>query len=568
MEQFTEISLILFVALLISIVMRFLKQPLVIGYIITGLLVGPYFLNILTSVEVVELFSKLGITALLFIVGLGLSPKVLKELGVVSTVTGVGQVLFTSIFGYILGILLGFSTLESIYIAVALTFSSTIIILKLLSDKGDVNKLYGRISIGFLLVQDLIATIILVGISSLSSFHGGISTDAVLSLLFLLMQGLFLLMFLFMFSTHVLSRMTVFFAKSQEFLFISSLAWGMMIASLYHILGLSIEIGALVAGVTLSMTPYSNEISSRMKPLRDFFITLFFILLGYQMVFDNWSSLLAPTVLFSTFILIGNPIIVLILLNLMGYTRKTGFMAGLTVAQISEFSLILIKLGFDSGHLSREILSMITLVGIFTIAGSTYLILYSEKIFSYIGKYLALLEFRKVGKVVKREEEDFEAIIFGYKRAGPEFGRLFKEKGMKFLVVDYNPNCTGKIQNTNGLYEYGDASDVEFLGELPLKSSKFIVSTIPDLETNMLISQAVRKINDQAIIIVISDTMKNALELYSAGVTVVVLSHYIGAHFAADFISTNGSNLKKYEHFREDHVKYLKSIDDFEFESY
>src|SRR3989344_3644180 len=171
MDQFYEISLILLFAFVVSTLMRYLKQPLVIGYILTGLIVGPYFFDILHSVEVVELFSKLGITALLFIVGLGLSPKVLKELGIVSTVTGVGQAVFTSVFGYFIGLTLGFNTVESLYIAVALTFSSTIIILKLLSDKGDVHKMYGRIAIGFLLVQDLIATIILVGISGLQSLE-------------------------------------------------------------------------------------------------------------------------------------------------------------------------------------------------------------------------------------------------------------------------------------------------------------------------------------------------------------------------------------------------------------
>ena len=376
MDQFYEISLILLFAFVVSTLMRYLKQPLVIGYILTGLIVGPYFFDILHSVEVVELFSKLGITALLFIVGLGLSPKVLKELGIVSAVTGVGQVVFTSVFGYFIGLTLGFNTIESLYIAVALTFSSTIIILKLLSDKGDVHKMYGRIAIGFLLVQDLIATVILVGISGLQSLENATGWMIASDLLLLLLKGFILLIILFFISTKVLSRLSNFIARSQEFLFISSLAWGMAIASLYYKAGLSIEIGALVAGVTLSMTPYAYEISSRLKPLRDFFITLFFILLGYQMVFDNWQMLIIPTIIFSVFILIGNPIIVLILMNMLGYTRKTSFLAGLTVAQISEFSLILIKLGFDIGHLSREIMSMVTLVGIVTIAGSTYMILY------------------------------------------------------------------------------------------------------------------------------------------------------------------------------------------------
>lgn len=566
MDQFYEISLILLVAFVISTLMRYLKQPLVIGYILTGLIVGPYFLNILRSVEVVELFSKLGITALLFIVGLGLSPKVLKELGFVSAVTGIGQVVFTSVAGYFIGLALGFNTVESLYIAVALTFSSTIIILKLLSDKGDVHKMYGRITIGFLLVQDLIATIILVAISGIQNVENATGWLIAADLIFLLLKGFALLIILFLISTKVLSKLTNFIARSQEFLFISSLAWGMAIASLYYKAGLSIEIGALVAGVTLSMTPYSYEISSRLKPLRDFFITLFFILLGYQMVFDNWQALILPTVIFSAFILVGNPLIVVILMNLLGYTRKTGFLAGLTVAQISEFSLILIKLGFDVGHLSREIMSMVTLVGIVTIAGSTYMILYSDRLFKLVGKALSIFEFRKTVKSKTHHERDYKAIIFGYRRAGPEFAHTFRETKTKFLVVDFNPDTIHQLTKLRIPAEYGDASDAEFLNELPLKEAKIIVSTAPDFETNLLLTQHVRRVNENAVIIIIADTMEHAIELYAAGVTNVVLSHYIGARHAADMIMEFGLDKKKYEKIKEKHIKYLAGLKELSFQ--
>ena len=289
MEIFQEISLILLLALIVSTVMRYLKQPLIIGYIFTGLIVGPSLLNVLSSTETVELFSKIGITSLLFIVGLGLSPKVIKELGIVSLATGLGQVVFTSVVGYFLGIILGFTPIQAIYISIALTFSSTIIILKLLSDKGDLNKLYGRIAVGFLLVQDLVATIILVIISSISKVDAG--SSLALELFLILLKGFVLLIALFYISSFLLKKFTNFLSNSQEYLFIFGLSWGLGIASVYHLLGLSVEIGALVAGVTLSMAPFAVEISSRLKPLRDFFIILFFILLGYNMSFDNWQNL-------------------------------------------------------------------------------------------------------------------------------------------------------------------------------------------------------------------------------------------------------------------------------------
>ncbi len=554
MNQFTEISVILSITLLVSILMRLLKQPLVIGYIISGVIIGPYFLNILQSVSVIELFSKLGITALLFVVGLGLSPKVLKELGVVSLVTGIGQIIFTCMLGYGISILLGYSLIESLYISFALTFSSTIIILKLLSDKGDTDKLYGRISIGFLLVQDLVATIVLVIISSWSNISNTDINQVLINLFSLLTKGFFLLVFLFLITTKVLSKLTAFVSRSQEFLFISSLSWGLGIAALYQWAGLSIEIGALVAGVTLSMTPYSYEISSRLKPLRDFFIILFFILLGYHMVLDNWQNLVVPTAIFTTLIVIGNPIIVFILMNLLGFSRKTNFQAGLAVAQIGEFSLILATLGKNTGQLENDVVSLITMVSIVTIGLSTYMILFSEHIYKIIHKYLGLIEFRKEARKVTRKEKDFEAIIFGYKRAGPEFAKIFQKNNIKFLVVDLNPDIIKKLEKENINAEYGDASDLEFLSELPTKNLKIVVSTIPDFDINMLITRFIRRGNNLTSIMVMADFKNQALKLYDEGATHVVLSHYIGAKQTSIMISKLGFKHDSYENLRKKHV--------------
>ena len=556
MEIFQEISLILLLALIVSTVMRYLKQPLIIGYIFTGLIVGPSLLNVLSSTETVELFSKIGITSLLFIVGLGLSPKVIKELGIVSLATGLGQVVFTSVVGYFLGIILGFTPIQAIYISIALTFSSTIIILKLLSDKGDLNKLYGRIAVGFLLVQDLVATIILVIISSISKVDAG--SSLALELFLILLKGFVLLIALFYISSFLLKKFTNFLSNSQEYLFIFGLSWGLGIASVYHLLGLSVEIGALVAGVTLSMAPFAVEISSRLKPLRDFFIILFFILLGYNMSFDNWQNLLIPTILFSVFILIGNPIIMQIIMNLLGYKKRVGFMMGLTVAQISEFSLILITLGYTVGHLSKEILSMVTMIGIITISASTYLILYSDKIYQKVEKYLNIFEFRKTPKKYKEIKNDYDAMIFGYRRAGPEFAQIFTEKQYKFLVIDFDPNSVRKLEEKNIKVEYGDMSDLEFLNDLPLSSVKLIVSTVSDFESNYLLLKTLRKVNQDAVVIIIADTLDHSLALYEVGATHVVLSHYIGAHYAANMILQKGHDIKSYDALRNRHIKYLE----------
>ncbi|NBO36251.1 sodium:proton exchanger, partial [bacterium] len=514
MELFSEISIILIVTLIISSIMRLLKQPLVIGYIISGLVVGPYFLGVLHSVETIELFSKIGITALLFVVGLGLSPKVLKELGVVSLVTGLGQIFFTAIVGYFSSILLGFTPLESLYIALALTFSSTIIVLKLLTDRGDTNKLYSRVAIGFLLVQDLVATIVLVVISGFANVSLSNPFDIAINLGGLLGKGFLSLVILFFITHHILNRLDNFISKSQEYLFIASLSWGMGIAALYYYLGLSIEIGALVAGVTLSMTPYAQEVSSRLKPLRDFFITLFFVFLGSQMVLSNIGDLILPAVIFTLIIIIGNPLVVFVLMNLLGFSRKVNFQAGLLVAQIGEFSLILATLGFTSGHISQEVLSLITLVGISTIIISTYLVIYSDFIYRNIHKYLGFFEIKKLAYRKTKSQKLFDAIIVGYKRAGPEYERILQSVDMKYLIIDFNPDTISDLDERNIPNEYGDASDIEFLQELPFKNLKLLISTVSDYDTNILLVRTFRKENTQGVFICMANTKDQALRLY------------------------------------------------------
>ena len=276
-EIFTQISFIIVIVLAVSLIMRILKQPLIVGYILSGIILGPYFLNVLPGFETVHAFSEIGIALLLFVVGLHLTPKVIKEVGKISLITGMGQIIFTASVGYLIALLLGFAPITALYIAIALTFSSTIIILKLITDKGDVETLYGKIAIGFLLVQDFVAILALVIISSFAAGENFLSTIGLT-----LLKGIFLIAILFPISLYILPKFQKFLAQSQEFLFIFSIAWGLGMASLFYFAGLSIEVGALLAGVLLSVSPYNLEISSKLRPLRDFFIISFFLLLGAQ----------------------------------------------------------------------------------------------------------------------------------------------------------------------------------------------------------------------------------------------------------------------------------------------
>ena len=551
-NPFMQFGIIILVVLGVSVIIRLLKQPLIIGYILSGILVGPFVFNLIQESETLNIFAEMGIAFLLFIVGLSLSPKVLKEVGKISLITGVGQILFTSLIGYFIGILLGFSTITSIYIAIALTFSSTIIIMKLLSDKDDLEKLYGKISIGFLLVQDLVAILILIVVSSLASEieAGNIFFSTII-------RGVIIVGILILTSYYFLPKLSDFFAKSQEFLFVFAVSWGLGLSLLFLYAGFSIEVGALIAGIMLSMSPYSFEISSKLKPLRDFFIISFFIILGSQMAFGDISNLVVPAIIFSLFILIGNPLIVMVLMGLLGYSKKTGFMAGLTVAQISEFSLILIALGVKVGSLSQEILSFVTIIGLITIAGSTYLVIYSDPIFNKISEFLTIFEKKKI-KEKEISKRNYDYILLGYNRIGFSIIKAFSKITKSFLVVDYNPEVIRELQKKGINAIYGDVDDSEFLEDLRICRASVIVSTIPEKETNQLILNVLRRNKSKSVVVLTGRQIEDALELYGGGADYVILPHFLGGEYTAKLIENARDNDKIYQREKEKELKLLK----------
>jgi len=558
MNIFIEIGFIVVIATLVCSIMRLLKQPLIIGYILSGIIVGPYFLNLIQSTEYIELFSKIGIAILLFIVGLNLKPDIIREVGKVSLFVGLGQIIFTSIVGFFIIRFLNFDFLSAILGAVALTFSSTIIVLKLISDKDDLNKLYAKISIGMLLVQDFFATIVLLflSISNSSTVKGENLTG---NIVFLLIKGILFFTFLYLISKYILPKFLNFFAKSQELLFLFSISWGIGLAGLFHGLGFSLEIGALVAGVALAYSRFSQEVGSRMKPLRDFFILLFFVMLGSQMVFSNISEIILPAIILSVFVFIGNPIIVFIIMNLFGHRSRNSFFTGLTVAQISEFSLIFIALSYSFGYINREFVSLITLVGIITIAGSTYFFIYAENIYSLVKPFLRFLEIKKENKNKEDiEKRKSDLIIFGYDRVGYDFVNIAKKMGIEYLVVDFNPSAIEQLEKRKVKCFFGDADDIDFLEEISVKKAKIIVSTIPEFKTNLNLVSYCKNHNPNAIVITISHNIKNTQELYKNGASFVVMPHYLGAKHASHMIENYAFHNESFEKEKKLHLEYLE----------
>ncbi len=553
-DIFLELSAIIAIGAGVSLLMRVLKQPLIIGYILTGLLVGPTALDLVTDGETLHIFSDIGIALLLFLVGLGLNPKIIKEVGRVAILTGVGQVAFTTFFGFlIVSALTDLSTTGTFYVAIALAFSSTIIILKLLSDKKEQTRLHGKIATGFLLVQDIIATFALLFVSANGS--GGLNTN---DLLELLLKGTMVVTALFIASTRILPLLNKTIAGSQELLFLFSIAWGLGVGAIFKETGFSLEVGALAAGISLAQFPYAQEAASRLKPLRDFFIILFFVVLGSQLDVTNVISVLPTALILSTFVLIGNPIIVMAIMGLLGYTKKTSFKTSLAVAQISEFSLVLLLLANDLGQIDDKTLSLATMVGLITIAVSSYAILYDEKLYLVFERYLTFFE-RKKTKNERQKKQNNELLLFGYKKGGLEFVKVFKSLKKTYAVVDYDPEIVEVLENAHINYLYGDITDMELLEEAGIDGVKLAVSVVTDFETNKFLLRTIESVNPSCVVICHADAVTEAAELYELGAGYVMLPHYIGSEKIGAFIKKSGFKKSEFNKFRKQHLDYLQT---------
>ncbi|MEM4181919.1 MAG: cation:proton antiporter [Candidatus Pacearchaeota archaeon] len=561
MEEIIKLSLVFLIVLIVSVIFKALKQPLIISYIFSGVLIGPIFFNLVSSESTLRVFSEFGIAFLLFMVGLNLNPTIVREVGKVSLVTGIGQIVFTSVIGFFICKALGFSVIASLYISIALTFSSTIIIMKLLSDKDALEKLYGRISIGFLIVQDLVAVIILIFVSSFSKNVGTLSSFA-----FIFLKGMLVFFLLTIFGKIVLKRIENFLASSQEFLFLFSIVFGLSIAGLFNYIGVGLEVGALIGGIILSRYSFAFDVSSKMKPLRDFFLISFFVLLGSEMVLSNMSGLLWPSIIFSLFILIGNPLIVIALMGYLGYSKKTGFMAGLTVAQISEFSLILIAMGVRAGHIVIEkvggsfihIPSLVSIVGMVTIAGSSYMILYSEKIYKILERPLSIFERKNIKEKEILGRTFYDYVLIGENRVGFSIMEYFLEKKKNYLIIDFNPVRVKKLKEKGINCVYGDVSNAALIEDLYLDKAKMVVSTVPDVDTNLTLVSKIREKNKDIIIIATCSRVSEVNSLYKVGADFVIVPNVVAGERLAELIRSFDLNKKDYEKLMKKQLKNLE----------
>jgi Kef-type K+ transport system membrane component KefB len=445
--------------------------------------------------------------------------------------TGLGQVAFTAGIGFLLCLGLGYDPVASLYIAVALTFSSTIIIVKLLSDKREVDSLHGQIALGFLIVQDIVVVLAMIVLSAIGIGTQSEGTWQDVGSVFL--SGAVVLAGVLLFIRYIATPLTEMLARQPELLLLFAVAQAAALAAIGEHLGFGKELGGLLAGVSLASTPFREALAARLAPLRDFLLLFFFIALGSKLQFAHIGAATFSATVLSLFVLIGNPLIVMAIMGAMGYRKRTGFLAGLTVAQISEFSLIFMAMGVALGHVDANALGLVTLVGLITIAASTYMITYSHELYAIFEPFLSPFEKRDTPREVSphdmHNQKPYDAIVLGLGRYGEAIATRLANSGWKILCVDFNPSAVRAWQAQGGNAIYGDVTDPEFIAALPLTGVPWLISAIADQNTGvthddvrLTVISAVRQAGFRGRIAIRSRRPQDRDTLTSAGANIVL----------------------------------------------
>lgn len=544
-----ELGAIIIIAAALALIVRLLRQPPVIAYIIAGIISGPLVFNLFKSNELVDLFATLGVTFLLFIVGLSLSFKSLKKTGKTALTVGVTQVLVTGGIGFVLALILGFTYTPAFYIAAALAISSTVVVMNILAQRKETETLHGRISIGILIVQDFIAALILIIIPFIDA-----STSSIVEHIGI---GIGLIAGVFLVSYFLMPRILKLAGKNQEILFLVSIAWAVGVAGLFSYFNFPIELGALIAGMSLSSSRFSFEISGKVKSFREFFIIIHLIFFGSLLTGPIDSGMLAKAGLFSALILIGNPLIVMTTMRLFNHKKRTNFLTGTHIAQLSELSLIIAFLGFSKNSITQETFSLIILTALITITINTYGIEHEKKIYNKIHHLFNVFDGKghKSENTKKHKSTKYDVILFGYNRIGFNLLKELQKAKKKCLVIDYNPDTIESLEKKKIHAIYGDADDSDFLEDLNLDEAKTVISTIPDLETNLNIAEHVDK--KKVRFIPTSHSIGDTNELYEAGADYVIMPHFLGGEHIANLVTRKNLDRKTLKQKSKKQIKEL-----------
>lgn len=558
---FFNIGIIIIIATLIGFTLKVLKQPLVPGYILAGVVLGPYVFSVITDKSTIEMLLEMGITFLLFVVGLEMDVKRLKSIGLIATVGGTIQILLLGLSGWLIGIFLGLNSIEAIYCGLIVSFSSTMLVVKLLSDKAELDTLHGRIIIGILLMEDVFAIIALLIISNLSNIgSGGVATVFLLLILKLLIIVLFSLVF----GKYIFPPIFGLAAKTQELLFLLSITVCFFFAFFSASIGLSISIGAFIGGLSIANLPYNHEIISKVKALLIFFTTTFFAALGMQMQFSSFGAIILPLVIFVLFISFIKPLLTSMICSFFGYKKRTSFLSGAALSQISEFSLIIVALGISTGQLpeSSFLPGMAILLAMITMTMTSYVIKFDQQIYDRIKGVLGFLD--KIGTGNKeldmiKLKKRYNYILVGHDRIGYTILNTLLKRHRNVLVVDFNPEVVKQLIKRKIDCIYGDVSNTETIERLNLKKAKVVICTANDIHDNLLLLKHAKSAGSKAMMLLTATRVEDALELYRHGADYVILPHFLGGHHVSVMFEQGSLEIENIVKTKLAHIKELET---------
>ncbi|MBD3389111.1 MAG: hypothetical protein GF416_08490 [Candidatus Altiarchaeales archaeon] len=554
----SDIGLIIVFATLIAHVAKIIRQPMIPAYVIAGVLIGPVGMGLITNHEAIRNLSELGIAFLLFIVGLELDLRRLRDVGIAASTTAVinGMVIFG--LGAFIAYNIGFTNKEAIYIGLALSFSSTMVVIKILSDKKELETLHGRIILGVLLMQDVMAIIALSILNTLNDLSSvTIATSVVLGI------GLFSIAVVM--SKYVIPTVFKLISKSHELMFLTALSIFFVFSYMSFEAGLSYPIGAFIAGMALATFPYNLEIVGKVRSLRDFFSIIFFVSLGMEIWISDMATIIVPAILFLILVVVLKPLLIIFMTSLGGYGRRVSFLTGISLLQISEFSLIIAMQGLYEGHISNEVFSIIAFIAMISITVTSYTIKYDKQLYNLISERLLVFErFSNIDKALHHtidEPKDTHTVICGCHRMGYSIAKTLEKAGREFIIVDFNPERV-KVLLKEGLpCIYGDIGDIDVLEKLHLKKADLIISTVADEEDNMLLISESKFKNRDTPVIVTADNIRQALELYDYGADYVIVPRMLSGVVVSDIVEGYLKDMHRLEKLKEKHIEELLKVE-------
>lgn len=503
MAEIYLLALVIALASALAILMRRLKQPLIVSYLLAGAILSALHLVQPEQLKFLSFLPEIGLAFLLFLVGMELDLSELRSLGRNVMMTGVTQVvLTTTVLYFVLG---------NLVVALALAFSSTILVVKLLLEGKELSSLHGKLAVGILLFEDLLAILVLMFLSGSSGPIGWV-----------IVKGLFLIWAAVFSGRRLLPRVFGWTAENSELLFLTGIGWCLLFVSLSLAIGFSLGIGAFLAGVSLAQSVYRSQISGRIKPLRDFFIMIFFIDLGAGMSISALNGNWKFAIIILLYMVVIKPTIFFAVLTVRKFRVHTAFQTAILLSSVSEFALIILALAAKTGFVPSQMFSPIIFATVLSFITSSLLVTHKRAIYLKIKLILKKLE-RKGAVGVgffptgKQEFKDHAILIGCHRGGGVILPVLRKVFGNNLMVVDFNPDIINELRNNFVPCLYGDVSDPEIAEMLNLKEASLVVSTVRDLVDNLALLDEIERAQSKAVTIITAGDAKEAIKLYERG---------------------------------------------------